>query len=217
MRYHFCVQDGILRNVIVCILKARWNSLDVLGQALVLGRKLLRGFVDVSWLSSACLIGDDEPGGASGRVRCIGVRSVRASKQWAQEDGSKIKDWLAQHNHKRRDGQVFQTVQRSICGICSRQLCSNNSKRCTIDETTSSARPHIQKHLGNGEPRSFQQTGAGPRIFHRLERYWPGLPEIARPCWQRKSAQGGPLEKEKRCKAHCVQSGCKLERASGHM
>lgn len=84
-------------------------------------------------------------------------------------------------------------------------------------ETTSAARPQIQKHLGNGEPRSFQQTGPGPRIFYRLALNWPGPPEITRPCWQRKSAQGRPLKKEKRCDAHQVRCGFELEMASGHM
>ena len=51
-------------------------------------------------MSSACLIGDDELGGASGRVRCIGGHSVRASKQWVPEDGSKMKSRLAQRNHR---------------------------------------------------------------------------------------------------------------------
>ena len=46
------------------------------------------------------LIGDDEHGGACGRVRCIGAHSVRAAKQWVPEDGSKIKSWLALRNHR---------------------------------------------------------------------------------------------------------------------
>jgi hypothetical protein len=45
-------------------------------------------------VSSAFLIGDDELSGACDRVRCVGVRSVGASKQWLPEDGSKVEDGL---------------------------------------------------------------------------------------------------------------------------
>ena len=129
------------------------------------------------------LIGDDEHGGACGRVRCIGAHSVRAAKQWVPEDGSKIKSWLALRNHRTSwwlslsDSTMLHSWSFTA-GSCARTA----SGEAASLKRTSSARPHIQKHLGNGEPRSFQQTGAGPRIFHRLARYWPGPPEIARPC-----------------------------------
>lgn len=114
--------------------------------------------------------------------------------------------------------QDFLTAHTCIRGASQpAALLEQLPKEQLLIETTSSARPQIQKHLGNGEPRSFQQTGPGPQIFYRLVLNWPGPPEIARPCWQRKSAQGGPWEKEKRCEAHRVRGGFKLEKASGHM
>ena len=175
---------------------------------------------EFSCVRSACLV-DDDLGGVFGRVCCIGERSVRASKQWVPEKSSKFERWLVQCSHICNGGQVFLTAQRNI----GRFLLTGSSLLQQIPvveqlfkkKTTSSARPHIQKHLGKGEPRCFQQPGPGPQIFYRLACNWPGPPEIARPCWQRKSAQGGPLEKEKRCKAQRVRDGCKLEKASGHM
>lgn len=59
-----------------------------------------RCFVGISWIYSALLIGNDELGGASGRVHCIGVRPVLASKQWMPEDGSEVGGWLALRRFK---------------------------------------------------------------------------------------------------------------------
>lgn len=159
------------------------------------------------WIGSACLIGDDERGGASGRVRCIGVCPVLASKQWAPEDVSKIRSWLVLRSCRRsRWTRLRDNAGLHLWKLPNQQLSSNSFRGNICVETTSSARPLIQKHLGNGEPWAFQQTGPGPRIFHRLACNWPGPPEIPRRWWQRKSAQGRPWKKEKRCTAHCLES-----------
>jgi hypothetical protein len=60
--------------------------------ALVLMSLLFENRGRVFCRERACLIVDDELGGAFGRVCCIGA------KQWVPEDGSKIKGWLAQRS-----------------------------------------------------------------------------------------------------------------------
>lgn len=54
----------------------------------------------LSWINSASLIGDDELGGAFGRVQCIGGRPAFASKQWVPGNGCRLSKWLALGNYK---------------------------------------------------------------------------------------------------------------------
>lgn len=165
---------------------------------------MLRG--GISWINSAMLIGDDELGGASRRVHCIGACPVLASKQWMPEDGSKIEKWLAQRNHE----MLCRISLPDSAKLHQWRLVAGSSARTAAERTSLSKRYHrrgltSRSTWATADHGPFNKLGGGPRIFHRLARNWPGLPEIARPCWQRKSAQGGPLEKERRCEAHCVR------------